>query len=207
MKKTLIFLTTLAMSCSLMAQGQSKQREVGLVFNSLNSFGLTFRTGTDKALWRFNTLYLSGNNTKETADSSETKYTNTGFELKIGREWRKNITTNFEFRVGADLSFRYSQSKNDINDKSVRDEDYLQKSTIYQPGINLVLGFNYVIHENFVVGAEVMPFFSYSTGTSTEKYYYTNNGAEVKSKISGFSYGLSNSSVLVNLVYRFGKKK
>jgi len=207
MKKSLLILTSLSMSFSLMAQGQTKEKEIGLVFNSLNSFGLTFRTGTEKALWRFNTLYLSGNSRTETADSSETKNTSNGFELKVGREYRKNITRNLEFRVGADLSFRYNQSKNDVNDKTVVDADVLQKSTTYQPGINLVLGFNYVIHENFVVGAEIMPYFSYTTGTSTEKYYYINNGNEVKSKISGFGYGFSTSSVLVNLVYRFGNKK
>jgi len=109
--------------------------------------------------------------------------------------------------VGADLSFNFSKSKNDIDDKTVNNSDLVRESTTYQPGINLVLGFNYVIHNNFVIGAEVMPSFSYITGTSVEKYYYSNNGNEVKSKISGFTYGLSNSSVLISLVYRFGIKK
>lgn len=207
MKKSLFILTALSMSFFLMAQGQSKQKEIGLVFNNLNNFGLTFRTGTEKALWRFNTLYLSGNNMTQTADSSETKNISNGFGIKLGREWRKTIIGNLEFRVGADLSFNFSKSKNDIDDKTVNNSDLVRESTTYQPGINLVLGFNYVIHNNFVIGAEVMPYFSYITGTSVDKYYYSNNGNEIKSKISGFSYGLSNSSVLVSLIYRFGIKK
>jgi len=83
MKKSLFILTALSMSFFLMAQGQSKQKEIGLVFNNLNNFGLTFRTGTEKALWRFNTLYLSGNNMTQTADSSETKNISNGFGLKL----------------------------------------------------------------------------------------------------------------------------
>jgi hypothetical protein len=207
MKKSLFILTALSMSFFLMAQGQSKQKEIGLVFNNLNNFGLTFRIGTEKALWRFNTLYLSGNNVTQTADSSETKNIRNGFGLKLGREYRKTIIGNLEFRFGADLSFNYSNSKVENNDKSINNADILRQSITYQPGINLVLGFNYVIHDKFVIGAEVMPYFSYITGTSVEKYYHSNNVNEIKSKISGFSYGLSNSSVLVSLIYRFGIKK
>ena len=207
MKKSLFILTALSMSFFLMAQGQSKQKEIGLVFNNLNNFGLTFRTGTEKALWRFNTLFLSGSKETEIADSQEIKTMSNGFGIKLGREWRKTIIGNLEFRVGADLLFNFSKSKNDIDDKTVNNSDLVRESTTYQPGINLVLGFNYVIHNNFVIGAEVMPYFSYITGTSVEKYYYSNNGNEIKSKISGFSYGLSNSSVLVSLIYRFGIKK
>jgi hypothetical protein len=71
------------------------------------------------------------------------------------------------------------------------------------PCYKLVFGFNYKLGDNFVIGAEVLPNFSYTTGTSIEKYYYTNNGDEVKSDISGFNYGLSNTSVLLSLAYRF----
>ena len=205
MKKSFLILTALSMSFFLTAQGQSKQKEVGLVFNNLDNFGLTFRTGTEKALWRFTTLYLAGLNTTQSADSSEIKVRSTGFGLKFGREYRTTIIGNLEFRYGVDLSFSYNNSRDDINDKTIYNQDILRKGTTYQPGINLVLGFNYVIHDRFVIGAEVMPYFSYQTGTSSEKYYY--NVKEIKSKISSFSYGLSNSSVLVSLVYRFGIKK
>jgi hypothetical protein len=207
MKKSFLILTALSMSFILTAQGQSKQREIGLVFNNLDNFGLTFRTGTEKALWRFTTLYLSGNNTTQNADSSEIKDISTGFGLKFGREYRTTIFGNLEFRYGVDLSFSYSNSRDDINDKSVYNQDILRKNTTYQPGINLVLGFNYVIHEKIVIGAEVMPYFSYHTGTSVEKENYNFNDREIKSKISGFSYGFSNSSVLVSLLYRFDRKK
>lgn len=207
MKKSLLILTALTMSFFLMAQGQSKQKEIGLVFSNLDNFGLTFRIGSEKALWRFNTLYLSGHNVTQTSDSSETKSISNGFGLKLGREWRKTIVGNLEFRIGADLSFNFSKLINDIDDKTLNDQDMVRESTTYEPGINLVLGFNYVIHDQFVIGAEVMPSFSYIMGTSVTKAYYNNNGNEVKGKISGFNYGLSNTWVLLNLIYRFGIKK
>ena len=207
MKKFILVLTAIALIFSLTSQGQTKQREVGLVFNSLNNFGLTFRTGTEKGLWRFNTLYLSAGNTIEKSDKTETTTTNNGIEVKFGREWRKNITGNLEFRIGADISFYYNYMKADIDDKTSTDADVIRRATTYTPGINLVLGFNYVILKNFVIGVEMMPNFRYTTGTSTEKFIYSNNPVEEKSTISGIGYGISNSSVMLNLLYRFEKKK
>jgi len=203
MRKSLLILLCLSMSYFLMAQETVKQKEIGIVFSNLDNFGLTFKTGTDKSLWRFNTLFLSGSNMDYTADSSVNKQNNMGFGIKLGKEYRKEIVKNLELRFGADISFTYSQSKSDYDDKTVDDDDRLNKQTTYRPGINLVFGFNYILNDNFVIGAELLPNFSYTTGTSVEKYYYTNNGNEVKSDISGFSYGLSNTSVLLSLAYRF----
>lgn len=202
MRKSLFILLSLSMSYFLMAQETVKQKEIGLVFSSLNSFGLSFKTGTNKSLWRFNTLLISGNNMDNTSDSSTSKQSNTGFSVKVGREYRKNIVDNLELRFGADLSFRYTQTKSNFDDKTVDDHDRLNEITTYSPGINLVFGFNYVINEKILLGAELLPSFNYVTGTSVEKSYY-NNDEETKHDISGFNYGLSNTSVLLSVAYRF----
>ena len=186
-----------------MAQEKVKQKEIGLVFRNLDNFGLTYRTGTDKSLWRFNTLFISGNNMDENADSLVNKQSNMGFGVKIGKEYRKKIVDNLEMRFGADLSFRYSQIKSDYDDKTVDDYDRLNESKTYQPGINLVFGFNYLLGENILIGAELLPSFTYITGESVEKRYYVNDGEEIKSDISGFNYGISNTSVLLSIAYRF----
>jgi hypothetical protein len=191
----------------MMAQERSRQDEIGLVFSSLNNYGLTFKIGTEKGLWRFTTLNLSGNSQKTVADSLTTKNTTTGFGLKIGREWRTTIIGNLEFRYGADLAFTYSHSKNETDDTYVDKFSDTFESTTYTPGINLVLGFNYVFLNKFVVGFEALPYFNYATGTTTQKNSNSNYTNEVKSKLSGFTYGLSNTSLLVSLVYRFGSKK
>jgi hypothetical protein len=191
------------MSYYLVAQETVKQKEIGLVFSNLDNFGLTFKTGTDKSLWRFNTLFISGNNMDEKADSLVSKQSNMGFGVKIGKEYRKNIVDNLEMRFGADLSFRYSQYKTDYDDKTVDDYDRLNERTTYQPGVNLVFGFNYLLGENILIGAELMPSFTYTTGESFEKRYYNNDAEEIKTDISGFNYGLSSTSVLLSLAYRF----
>jgi len=190
------------MSNLIMAQEAVKQKEIGLVFNNLYNFGLTFKTGTDKSLWRFNTILISVNKMDEKADSLVSKDGNMGFGVKIGKEYRKNIVDNLELRFGADLSFTYSQNKYEYDDKTL---DYyrLNEQTTYQPGINLVFGFNYLFGENILIGAELLPGFTYITGESVEKRNNGNDRGEIKSDISGFKYGLSNTSVLVSLAYRF----
>lgn len=203
MRKSLLILLCLFVSYFLMAQETVKQKEIGLVFNNLDNFGLTYKTGTNKSLWRFNTLFLSGNNSDLTQDSSMNKHNSLGFGIKLGKEYRKEIADNFELRYGADFSFNYSQSKNDYDDKTVSDYDRLSEQTTYRPGVNLVFGLNYIFNDYFVLGAEILPAFSYNTGKSIEKRPSINDGNEVKSDISGFNYGLSNTSVLLTLAYRF----
>jgi hypothetical protein len=203
MKKSLMILLCFSMPLFLMAQESIKQNEIGLVFNNLNNFGLTYRTGSNKSLWRFNTLFISGDSRDETSDSTVIKQNSTGFGLRFGKEYRKDIVDNLELRFGIDLSFTFSQSKYNYNDKTIQDEDRLDEQTTLSPGIDLVFGLNYIINDKIVIGAELLPNLSYTFGTSTEKYPYVNNGSEVKSDISEFNYGLSNNSVLVSLAYRF----
>jgi hypothetical protein len=77
------------MSYYLMAQETVKQKEIGLVFSNLDNFGLTFKTGTDKSLWRFNTLFISGSNMDNTADSLVNNQSNMGFGVKIVKSTAK----------------------------------------------------------------------------------------------------------------------
>lgn len=125
-----------------------------------------------------------------------------GLSARLGREYRKNISEKLELRLGADLSFTYNRSKYDYNDKSINNNDILRKQTTYGPGINLVLGLNYVLNDKFIFGAEILPAYNYVTGTAIDKDKYINNGKSVKSDFSGFSYGLSNTSALLTLAYR-----
>ena len=203
MRKTLLIISFITLSLFVFAQENTKQKEIGLAFYNLNDFGLSLKTGTNKSLWRFTTLFISGRNSDESSDSLITKYSNVGFGLKVGKEFRKSITDNLEFRFGADVSFSYRQTESDYNDKTIDDHDRLTERKTCNPGINLVLGVNYVLNDNFVIGAEFLPNFSYQTGTSINKSYYENNGDEIKSDISGFNYGLSNTSVMITLAYRF----
>ncbi len=201
MKKLLLIFITLTMSVMMIAQEEPKQKEVGLVFSNLDNFGLTYKIGTEKSLWRYNALFSSGSNYTESNDSLVNKRSNIGFGIKFGKEFRKVIAENLEFRYGVDLAFAYSHSKYDYDDKSVEDRDRLTEQTTYQPGINLVLGLNYVFKDHFVIGAELLPYFGYMTGKSKETSYRTDE--IIEKDISGFSYGLSSTSALLSLSYRF----
>lgn len=202
MRRALILMLGLAMSYNLVAQEAAKQKEVGIVFSNLDQFGLTYKTGTAKSMWRFTTLFISGSNFTDSNDDMENKQTNLGFGLKIGKEFRKELASNLEFRYGADISFAYSKVKSEYDDITVADVDRLNEQSLYKPGANLMLGLNYKLSENFVIGAELLPGFIYTTGSSINKTTISGVENEVKDDVSGFNFDLTNNSVLLSLVYR-----
>ena len=193
----------LSLTLLLMAQEPEKQKEIGLVFSNFDNFGITYKTGTAKSLWRFRTMSISGGKMNQTQDSTLNKQNDFDFGFALGKEYRKEIAKKLELRYGADLSFSYSNHKYDSNDLSVRDNDGISSQTFFRPGFNLVFGLNYILNDNFVIGAEVLPSFNYTTSIAKGEYYNDNNFREVKNETLGFSYGLSSNSVLLSLAYRF----
>lgn len=199
MKKSLLIVFALFIGISSFAQETKKQKEVAIAFGSLNSFGLTYKFGKTNSLWRINTLMVSGNNYDESSDSLERNNSSFGFNLRFGKEFRKSITDKLELRYGADLFLGTDQTSNGVDDKSAFGYTNEQKTESISPGISLVFGFNYLISENLLLGAEMMPGISYTMGTITR----TQNDIETKSDMTSLNYGLSNSPVLLTLAYRF----
>ena len=201
MKKIASILFILSITLSSQAQELTKQKEVGLIFSNLNSFGLSYKFGSSKSLWRINTLLLSGSSNNEVFENQDIKQSSAGVNLTFGKELRKHVTDNFELRYGGDLSFSYNKSKFDFDDKTVSNQDRTNNKTTYNSGINIVIGFNYLINERILLGAEILPGIGYTTGASI----ITNsaNNSETKSDLSGFNYGLSNNGALISLAYRF----
>ena len=159
MKKTLLILAGLSISFLISAQDVQKQKEVGVVFSNFDNFGLTFKTGNKNSMWRFSSLFCGGQ--KSIKDPSNLNRNEISTDLKIGKEFRKSINDNFEFRYGLDLAFGYGNMKSYTNDKQIR----------YSPSINLVLGVNYITKNNIILGAELLPYVGYSIQNITE----TNN--------------------------------
>ena len=197
MKKLALSFIILTIALTVVAQEKPKTKEIGIVFSNLDNFGLSFKIGKEKALWRFNTMHIDGGYMEETIDSIVTKSNDIGFMFSVGREYRKSIAKNLEIRYGADLSFRYQKYEQDYNDN---ENTRLRTRTFYEPGFNLVFGFNYVIQEKLIIGAEILPYFSYTFGSMVDE---TNDGHKVEQDISGMDYGLSNTSVVVSVGYRF----
>lgn len=199
MKRTIIISLAFILPLLLFAQESKSQKEVGILFSDMNSFGISYKTGTSKALWRFQTLYLGGSNSKHMPLHFGDLETNFGFQFSFGREWRKLITPKLELRYGADLLFSFDHSTYEILGTSSSSATINNKDNNYKPGIDLVFGFNYIINRNLSVGAEVNPYISFITGKTT----YNNGNSDVITDNSGIIYGMSNQSVLLNLTYRF----
>jgi len=62
MKKNLLFVFLVAISVPFMAQQSVNQKEIGLITNNFDTFGLSHKVGTSESLWRFSAFNLSGSN-------------------------------------------------------------------------------------------------------------------------------------------------
>ncbi|TCP24667.1 hypothetical protein EV195_10598 [Tenacibaculum skagerrakense] len=199
MKKTLLSLLLLgATITTAFAQEEEKRQEVGINFSSLNSFGFTYKTGTSKNLWRFNVLALNINSFETENDDNVTgnDQSNIGAQISIGKEFRKAITKNLEFRYGFDVAFSYTHLK---SSNSTATDSFERESTVYTPSVAGVIGVNYVFNDNLAFGVELLPRFSYRTGDFTE----TNNTVVTNGDISGYNFGFGNSPAQLSLSYRF----
>ncbi|NLF43848.1 MAG: hypothetical protein GX587_14235 [Bacteroidales bacterium] len=208
MKKTIMMLLFLAIPGLMIAQETTKQKEVGIVFSNLDNFGLSFKTGNNHLLWRFNTVLFSGNNEKQSLTHKdltlrEETQKNMGIGLGFGLESITSIDENFEFKFGADVFFNYSVNNFIRDNISESGQDYTVKRTIMEPGINLVIGFNYLINEKLVLGAEFLPYISYGFGTEVRNDALNLSGNEDVTDLSGISYGINNTSLRLSLAYRF----
>lgn len=204
MKKLFMILVIGGLCFSAMAQEKTAQpslkiREAGIGFSNLNNFDLLFRVGTQKSLWRFSLLAGTGNNytiKKDEIKNNDYQYT---FGVKAGHEFRSPINKNFEFRYGLDLFFNFNMQKTTTYYSNV--ETIVTKISGYSPGLNFVLGFNYVVKEKFVIGAEVQPFVAYQIqkreATSTE------NDVVAEYTENNINFGVTNKSALLSIAYRF----
>ncbi|CAL2076024.1 hypothetical protein [Tenacibaculum sp. 190524A05c] len=199
MKKTLLSLLLLCATISTtVAQEGEKRQEVGINFSSLNSFGLNYKTGTSKNLWRFSVLALNLNNTESETDDpvrGDDEQFNIGAQVSIGKEFRKDITKNLEFRYGFDVAFAYN------NNKFTRDATtfFETERTTYTPSLAGVIGVNYVFNDNLAFGVELLPRFSYTTGDFTE----TTGTNVINGDISSYAFGFGNNPAQLSLSYRF----
>lgn len=187
MKKTLLILVVLVFSMTINAQEVQKQKEVGLTFSNLNNIGLTYKTGNKNSMWRFSTVFINGQNYKTETDSLIHYSFNMSLGFKIGKEFRKSINENFEFRYGLDLGFDYMFSCN------------YAKSIVYSPSINFVIGANYITKSNVIIGAEIMPFIGYNIRSNDTQGGTTNNNFGA----SGLSWGVNSTSAKITIGYRF----
>jgi hypothetical protein len=177
---------------------KNRIHEAGISFSSFNSFGVRYKTGTEKTLFRLTLLSVNGNNNN--TKRNYTAYANNssfGLGFNIGFEKRKSITDMLDSYSGIDIQTSYESEHQEFNQSNLD-----AKSWTISPGIGIILGLNYRINENLNFSAEVIPSLRYSINKSTN----INNGVETNDTNTSFYYGFSNIGASLNLSYRFGKK-
>jgi len=200
MKKTLLTLLGTFCALFLFAQESSRQQEVGLLFKNLDAFGLSYKIGNEKSMWRFSSLMISGGiTTPPEQDEYELKDTHFGGKISAGKEFRKSISDKCNLIFGADVSFMYNQSVNEIKNKDLPEIKTTNKKQHYSTGINAIIGFNFLISDNLLFGAELLPDLTYSTSIATRIL----NGEKTKKESSQMNYGLTSSSAQLSIAYRF----
>src|SRR6056297_3498762 len=203
MKKSVLFLLTLCLTVTVMGQDtkeSGQQKEIGILFSDFESFGLTYKFGTSKSMFRIKTILLSGSINESNSFNSEIINENLRFKLGFGKEFRSDISKKAELRYGADVLFEYSKYESKTKNETSGNNYFLDKQIYYGPGVNLIIGFNYSISKKIFFGAEILPYITYLTGTKTEKTYP--DFISTESDLSRLKYGLSNTSIMLSLTYR-----
>ncbi len=196
MKK--VILITLGVTLSIVTFGQQsqKQKEAGAGFSNLNNWGVFYRVGNPKSLWRFTMLHGFPNLTQYYSPDVQTKFSGYHVSVRAGKEFRKSMTDHLDFRFGGDLMFNYHYLTRTVDDLTMTDNDSYSKSNSIGPGINLVAGLNYRI-KRILIGAEYLPCFQYWKGKAITQ----ENGVETKIDFSGSGYCFT--SGLLSLAYQF----
>lgn len=202
MRTTLLFALIALAEVSAWAQstddGPVKSTEIGITTPGLLSFGLTFRVGNERAVWRFNNLRLNGLNNTQKLDSMTIKRPEQSCQLALGREWRKPIKDRAALRAGVDLGYALLRQVYDLDDISHLNNDYLQITTTHTPSVNLVAGFHVRIGNRFLLGAEVLPVFNYVI----VRQKTTSPGFTQTSMNTSYNFGMNIANALLSFVYR-----
>ena len=195
----LIAVFSILFSTVAYTQDSSRMHEAGIIFNSLNSFGVTYRVGTPTSLWRFNAVGLNTNTQVSTQTNAETTTKNYNGTFRVGKEFRKIIDENFALRLGADLVGSFNTNKSDRNDISPNNFDTYSNSNAYGIGAGMVLGLNYKV-KRLIIGAEILPTIQYSRQTTKSG---GTNLVEQTVKTSGTSVTILSSSAFLSIAYQF----
>ena len=169
-----------------------KVHELGLTFSSLNNFGMTYKCGNEKTLFRLTALYLNANSIW---GENQSKLSGVGTSIKFGFEKRINVVTNFNLFIGSDFGISFSYNKNDGGGA-------ITKQWGVSPGISFVFGVGYHIGKNFIVSAEIAPTLMY---VYEKEKISSDAGIITTSTHNNIIFGLTNNNASITIAYRFSK--
>lgn len=209
MKKIILLMVISMAILSVTAQEKVKQKELGLVFQNFDNFGLMYKFGDLNSMWRLKSVYIRTNKDEikqvlynQDQYQNEIIHKGTSLGLSFGKQYSASIDDHFKFIYGADLSTSYYHSVYETEYDQSEAYTNTTESKRFRLGLNAVLGFNYLIGESFVFGFELLPGASYSIGKKIQKS--TNENTEDREyDLSAYAIGLSSSSAFLNFAYRF----
>ena len=205
MKKIILLMVISMAILSVTAQEKVKQKELGLVFQNFDNFGIMYKFGNQNSMWRLKSVYGNSVSQEQKSENDEANSKQFSGGLSFGKQFTASIDEKLDFVYGADVSFGYSKSANESDYSFDESERYSKtESHTYRTGLNLLLGFNYVINKKIVIGAELLPGVSYNWGKATSTIKKDGENEEVVERdTSAFYIGASSSSALLSVAYRF----
>lgn len=201
MKKLILLIIISTIVLSVNAQEKIKQQELGLVFQNLDNFGVMYKFGHQKSMWRLKAIYGSATSYTQKSENDEHSRKTHQFGIGFGKQYPVSIDDKLDFIYGMDVTGSYGKNSteqfNSESELMISREDKR-----YTAGLNLVLGFNYVLKDKLVFGVELLPGVIYSSNTTTDKNE-NNPSQDSEWEDSGFNIGISSSSALLSVAYRF----
>ena len=142
-------------------------------------------------------MVASGNSENNIYDSVTYHNSDNRIGFNAGIEKRVHINSDFQFKYGFDASTylnftKYHRERND------------EKEKIFSitPGAAVILGFNYLIGEHFLVSAEFAPRVYYRYTKETTQ---SGDDDEIIEKTNTLGFSANTNSISITIAYRFWK--
>lgn len=186
---SILLILTFILLNGLYSQEKNTLKEVGIYFSSFDAFGVRYKFGNEKRMFRLTAMSLNiGRYNNTDANGSRQELTNVGVGLRAGVEFPVYITDNLMFYYGGELSGTYNHAKN------VTSPYNTNVTNATQAGVGFVLGLSHRINSNILLSAEIVPGLFYSD-SKTEGV-----------KTTGIGFGLNSNAAGITLSYKFSKQ-
>jgi hypothetical protein len=208
MKRILILLLSSLSILTASSQEKVKIKEIGISFQNKNDYGFLYRIGNTGSVWRISSsFFIEKYKLDNKIQNSEYHREAFGYSLALGKEFRKSLNDKLEFRYGAEVFYSYQKEGEDSrypDDNSFIVWNYLNRNT-RSSGLHLMIGFNYLIESNFVIGLEINPRISYQEVKQNQILIGQGLSQEFNSINDGYGFGLNQKFALLSIIYRFNK--
>jgi hypothetical protein len=207
MTKSLLIFTLLLITMTGYTQVSSdstkRTKEFLITTTSLTSgnYGLQYKINVfKKSFIRLGLAYVYDeyrSDKPQVVTSYPTKNYGSGFSLTSGLEKRKVISESFEFSYGLNLILSAGWAKTKTENPNISSSARItNKSYFIAPGIGINLGAIMKIHQNFYLGAEIIPQIIYN--------YQDDSGSSSGGlKTNMFKAVLNSQNATLALIYRF----